>query len=58
MISISSYSVVEGSRTILFDTHSRIGLDFGVLFGWAGVSVALFPFAAMFMRWKKKKGMS
>ncbi|KAJ9272033.1 hypothetical protein DTO212C5_1796 [Paecilomyces variotii] len=52
------HRIVEGSRTILFDTHSRIGLDFGVLFGWAGVSVALFPFAAMFMRWKKKKGMS
>ncbi|GAD95748.1 conserved hypothetical protein [Paecilomyces variotii No. 5] len=52
------HRIVEGSRTILFDTHSRIGLDFGILFAWVGISIALFPFAAMFMRWKKKKGMA
>ncbi|GAM34227.1 hypothetical protein TCE0_015f01671 [Talaromyces pinophilus] len=52
------HRVVEGSRTILFGTHSRIGLDFGVLFGWVGVSILLFPFAAAIADWKavsKKK---
>ncbi|CAI7587175.1 unnamed protein product [Penicillium crustosum] len=47
--------VVEASRTILFDTHSRIGLDFGVLFAWIAVSVAFFPIAKMIMRWRMMK---
>lgn len=46
--------VVEGSRQILFDLHSRIGLDFGVLIAWGAVNTALFPFACYFMRWKSK----
>jgi len=50
------FTVVQASRTILFDTHSRIGLDFGVLFAWVGLSISIFPFSAMFMRWKKKRG--
>lgn len=58
VIFIARDLVVEGSRTILFDTHSRIGLDFGILFAWIGVSIALFPFAAIYMRWKTKKGIS
>jgi hypothetical protein len=41
----------------LFGTHSRIGLDFGVLFAWVGVSILFFPFAAFVMRWKVKRGM-
>lgn len=48
--------VVEAIRTILFDTHSRIGLDFGVLFAWIGFSICLFPLAAAFMNWKIKRG--
>lgn len=28
--------IVDGSRTIPFDTHSRLGLDFGVLAAWVG----------------------
>ncbi|EME40716.1 hypothetical protein DOTSEDRAFT_74304 [Dothistroma septosporum NZE10] len=46
--------VVEGSRQILFDLHSRIGLDFGVLIAWGAVNTALFPIACWFMRWKSK----
>ncbi|KAF2664053.1 MNNG and nitrosoguanidine resistance protein [Microthyrium microscopicum] len=46
------HSVVEGSRQILFDLHSRIGLDFGILFAWAAVNTTVFPFACYFMRWK------
>ena len=46
--------VVEGSRQILFNLHSRIGLDFGVLFAWAAVNSALFPFTCWFMMFKRK----
>ena len=46
--------VVEGSRQILFDLHSRIGLDFGVLIAWGAVNTIVFPFACYFMRWKSK----
>lgn len=46
--------VVEGSRQILFDLHSRIGLDFGVLIAWGAVNTLVFPFACYFMRWKSK----
>jgi len=46
--------VVEGSRQILFNLHSRIGLDFGVLIAWGAVNTLLFPFACYFMRWKSK----
>lgn len=46
--------VVEASRQVLFDLHSRIGLDFGVLIAWGAVNTLLFPFACYFMRWKSK----
>lgn len=49
-------AVVEALRTILFGTHSRIGLDFGVLFAWIGVSLAFYPFANFIMQWKIKRG--
>ncbi|KAJ5362330.1 hypothetical protein N7541_003174 [Penicillium brevicompactum] len=49
--------VVEALRTILFETHSRIGLDFGILFIWIGVSIALYPFANYIMQWKQRRGM-
>ncbi|TVY46072.1 Nitrosoguanidine resistance protein [Lachnellula occidentalis] len=45
-------NLVDASRTILFDTHSKIGLNFGVLFAWAAVNTVLFPLACWFMRWK------
>lgn len=46
--------VVEGSRQILFDLHSRIGLDFGVLFAWAAVNTAFFPLTCWFLLYKRK----
>ena len=46
------FHIVQASRHILFDLHSHIGLDFGVLFSWSAVNVALFPFCCYFMRWK------
>ncbi|KAL2801927.1 hypothetical protein BJX63DRAFT_416204 [Aspergillus granulosus] len=50
------HRIVEASRTILFGTHSRIGLDFGILFAWVGVSILFFPFASFIMRWRMKRG--
>lgn len=50
-------AVVNAERTILFGTHSKIGLDFGVLFAWIGVSFILYPFANFFMQWKAKRGL-
>ncbi|RHZ69239.1 hypothetical protein CDV55_100651 [Aspergillus turcosus] len=49
--------IVQALRTILFGTHSRIGLDFGILFAWIAVSIVLYPFAAFIMRWKMKRGL-
>ncbi|KAK5206221.1 hypothetical protein LTR20_010452 [Exophiala xenobiotica] len=49
------HHIVNGSRTILFDTHSRIGLNFGVLLVWCAVNTLLFPFCCVFMRWKTNK---
>ncbi|KAI9759561.1 MAG: rRNA-processing protein bfr2 [Chaenotheca gracillima] len=54
-------NIVEGSRTIIFDVHSRIGLNFGILFAWCAVNTTLFPLCSMFMRWKtmrEQKGKS
>lgn len=48
-------TVVEASRTILFDIHSRIGLNLGILFAWAAVNTVLFPVCCYFMRWKTMK---
>ncbi|TVY57813.1 Nitrosoguanidine resistance protein SNG1 [Lachnellula cervina] len=46
------HNLVNASRTIIFDTHSEIGLNFGVLFAWAAVNTVLFPLCCWFMRWK------
>ncbi|KAI9933514.1 hypothetical protein ASPWEDRAFT_159940 [Aspergillus wentii DTO 134E9] len=51
------HRIVEALKTILFGTHSRIGLDFGILFAWIAVSIALFPIATFVMRWKMKRGL-
>ena len=49
-------TVVEASRSILFDLHSRLGLDFGILIAWGAVNTLFFPFCCWFMRWKNQKG--
>ncbi|KAJ5152704.1 uncharacterized protein N7482_009182 [Penicillium canariense] len=52
------HRIVEAIRTILFGTHSRIGLDFGVLLIWVVVSIAFFPVATFIMRWKMRRGLA
>ena len=49
-------TVVEASRTILFDVRSQIGVNFGVLAAWCVVNTALFPLACYYLRWKSMKG--
>ena len=49
------YNIVSASRTIIFDTYSHIGTNFGVLFGWIGVNLLLFPLCCLFMRMMKQK---
>jgi hypothetical protein len=49
------HHVVQASRTILFDTYSRLGLNFGVLAAWAVVNTVVFVPCAIFMRWKAQK---
>ena len=51
----SDMTVVEATRSILFDLHSRIGLNLGVLFAWCAINSALFPLCCYFMRWKLQK---
>lgn len=46
------HQIVEASRQTLFDLHSRIGLNVGILFAWSAINTALFPFCCYFMRWK------
>lgn len=47
--------IVEGSKTLVFGTKSRLGLNFGVLLAWVVVGSCLFPFACWVMRWKSVK---
>ncbi|KAF6785394.1 mnng and nitrosoguanidine resistance protein [Colletotrichum sojae] len=49
------HHVVEGARQILFDLHSRIGLNFGVLTAWVVVNTVVFVPACYFMRWKDER---
>ncbi|KAL8731639.1 MAG: hypothetical protein Q9166_003327 [cf. Caloplaca sp. 2 TL-2023] len=49
------HNIVEASRSTLFQLHSRIGLNFGILFVWCAINTALFPFCCYFMRWKMQK---
>jgi len=56
LISNTIYTVVEGTRCILFDLHNRLGLNFGVLLAWGAINTALFPISCAFMRWKTSKG--
>ncbi|KAE8450396.1 hypothetical protein EG329_006470 [Mollisiaceae sp. DMI_Dod_QoI] len=46
------HNIVNASKTILFDTHSTIGLNFAILGAWCAINTALFPLCCDFMRWK------
>ncbi|EED14347.1 conserved hypothetical protein [Talaromyces stipitatus ATCC 10500] len=47
--------IVHASRTLIFDTKSAIGEDFGILFAWCAISILFFPFATWIMRWKNMR---
>ncbi|MCJ1472354.1 hypothetical protein MMC13_001001 [Lambiella insularis] len=49
------HQIVEASRTLIFNLHSRLGLDFGVLFAWVGVNSVLFPLCCYSMRWMEQR---
>ena len=49
-------NIVEASRSTLFGLHSRIGLNFGILFAWIVINSTLFPACCYFMRWKTIRG--
>lgn len=49
------HNIVEASRTILFNTHSRIPQNFGILLGWVAVNLLFFPFCCYFMRWMTQR---
>ncbi|OCK85004.1 hypothetical protein K432DRAFT_413608 [Lepidopterella palustris CBS 459.81] len=46
------HSVVEATRSSLFDLHPRIGLNFGILFVWCAIDTTLFPFTCFYMHWR------
>ncbi|KAI0846612.1 MNNG and nitrosoguanidine resistance protein [Daldinia vernicosa] len=50
------HHIVQASRSILFDLHSEIGLNFGVLFAWVAVNITLFPICCYIGRWKQENG--
>lgn len=50
-----SFTVVEASHQILFDLHSRIGLNIGILVIWFVVNSILFAPACYLMRWEQQK---
>ncbi|KAL8694842.1 MAG: hypothetical protein Q9218_000601 [Villophora microphyllina] len=49
------HNIVEASRSTLFQLHSRIGLNFGVLFVWCFINTALFPVCCYVLRKKMQK---
>ncbi|KAI1780357.1 MNNG and nitrosoguanidine resistance protein [Hypoxylon cercidicola] len=49
------HHIVQASRQILFDLHSQIGLNFGVLFAWCAINLCLFPFCCYVARWKMER---
>ncbi|KAL6720337.1 hypothetical protein ACLMJK_002258 [Lecanora helva] len=49
------HHVVEASHQLLFDLHSRIGLNIGVLVVWVVINTLLFPAACYLMRWEQQK---
>jgi hypothetical protein len=44
--------IVCASRTLLFGTNSRLGLNFGILTVWVVLGTILFPLACWVTRWK------
>jgi hypothetical protein len=49
------HNIVELTRSVLFDLHPRVGLNFGVLFAWCAVDTLLFPLCCYYMRWNSAR---
>jgi hypothetical protein len=49
------HNIVELTRSVLFDLHPRVGLNFGILLAWCGVDTILFPACCYYMRWKSAR---
>jgi hypothetical protein len=45
------YNMAQGIRTVLFGTKSHLGLNFGTLFAWIGVSMICMPASMRFVIW-------
>ncbi|KAI4909710.1 uncharacterized protein J4E92_010628 [Alternaria infectoria] len=45
------HNIVELTRSILFDLHPRVGLNFGILSAWAVVDSIFFPLCCYYMKW-------
>lgn len=43
--------IVYASRTLLFGTNSKLGLNFGILVGWVLLGTLLFPLSCWVMKW-------
>ena len=46
------HSVVEASRTVLFDTQNMLGRDVGVLICWCILGTAAYPLTCKVMMWR------
>lgn len=46
---------MEASHQILFNLHSRIGLNVGILIAWVVVNTILFAPACYLMRWEQQR---
>ncbi|CAF9922937.1 MAG: hypothetical protein ALECFALPRED_002267 [Alectoria fallacina] len=49
------YNIVEASHQVLFDLHSRIGLNIGILFVWFVINSMLFAPACYLMGWEQQR---
>jgi hypothetical protein len=49
------HNIVELTRSVLFDLHPRVGLNFGVLFAWCAIDTILFPICCFYMRWNSAR---
>ena len=52
---LTTPTVVEASHQLLFDLHSRIGLNIGILLIWVVVNTILFAPACYLMRWEQQR---
>ncbi|KAH8677853.1 MNNG and nitrosoguanidine resistance protein [Xylariales sp. PMI_506] len=49
-------NIGQATRSIMFDLHSKIGLNLGVLFTWVAINTALFPLCAYIQKCEFARG--